>query len=221
MNTKKSILVLFLIFVFVVNGQTSDRQLWLNAGIRKLINNKTRLNINFGTRFAENLTWRNYQFAQVGIQRKLVPKLSVAFSGRIYQSEELEYAKYKFRLMADLILKQKWNFLSVNYRSRYQFDRSLIYNYESALVPIHKWRNRIELTLSNSDRFTPDASVEVWYDFRSKYGTFNNLRLRSGLTYTLDKHHTYAIAFIYDKPLQRLNLYTNAYIINCSYRLTF
>ncbi len=221
MRFKNFIVVLILGVTCLGRAQTGDLQLWLNAGTRKLINNKTNVTINLGTRIAENISWRNYQFVQVGLQRKVLPSLAFGLACRLFQAEEFAYSRYKLRLMADLMVKKKWEEITFSFRSRFQLDKSLINNYESALLPIYKWRNRIELTFRKGKRFQPDFSSEIWYDFRPRLNSFNNLRLRTGITYQQDKHHAYSAGFIYDHPMNRIDTYTTAYIINCSYLVTF
>jgi Protein of unknown function (DUF2490) len=212
------------VFFFIglsCNAQEEDANLWLTLGARKLIDNKSSVTFNLGTRLANNMQWRNYQFAQLTYGRKIRSWLSVAAGARIYQQTLPAYTRNKYRLLAELTVKKKLGTVSVSNRLRYQYDKSLIYNYELALLPAHKLRDKIELTFRKGKKLQPSLSGEVWYDFRAKYQTFNNFRLKAGADYQYNKHQGFSVNLLYDQPFNQIDVYTVSYIISCGYLYTF
>jgi hypothetical protein len=213
-----------LIFFFTgltCKAQEEDLNLWLSLGARKLINNRSNISFNLGTRLASNIQWSNYQFAQLTYGRKIRPWLSVAVGARIYQQTLAAYIRNKYRLLAELTLKKKWGSVGISNRLRYQFDKSLIYNYELALIPSNKLRDKIELTFRKGKKLQPNLSGEVWYDFRPQYRTFNNFRIKTGADYQYNKHQGFSAHLLYDQPFNQTDIYTVSYIISCGYLYTF
>jgi Protein of unknown function (DUF2490) len=215
------ILIACFFTVQVGYAQVKDANLWLNLGVKKLVNNTTIVSLSIGTRIANNMTWRNYQFVQLGINKKISPWLSVALSARVYQQTLLEYTRSKYRLMADVILKKKWGNIGISNRLRFQYDKSLIYNYESALLATSKFRDKVEFNFRKGSKLQPNVSAELWFDLRPIYKTFNNLRLKTGFDYQYDKHHCFSLSAIYDKPINQIDTYTVSYILGGSYLYTF
>jgi hypothetical protein len=212
------LLLLFSLKTSIKAQEIDDAQLWLNTTIEKRLPKKQKLQLSFATRFANNISWRNYQLIQINYQKQFLPGFKYALGLRVYQQEQLDYTRSKVRLMAELSYVKKIKGFDLSNRLRYQWDRSLIYNYETALIPAHKWRYRLELSYRKLKPFEPFVSGEIWYDLRSQYRKLNNFRTRLGINYKLDKRNAFTIAGIYDKPFNRLNGITNAYILQCSYR---
>jgi Protein of unknown function (DUF2490) len=202
-------------------AQIKDANLWLNLGVKKLVNNTTSVSFNLGTRLASNMTWRNYQFLQLGINKKILPWISFAVAARVYQQTLPEYTRTKYRLMADVLLRKKFGKIVMNNRLRFQHDKSILYNYESALLSANKLRDKVELVFRKGKKWQPNISAELWFDFRSVYRTFNNLRLKTGFDYQLDKHHRFSLSALYDRPFNQNDDYTISYILNGGYLYTF
>jgi Protein of unknown function (DUF2490) len=215
------ILLTYLFAAQLCYGQMEDANMWLNLGTKKLVNNTTSVSLNIGTRMANNMTWRNYQFLQLGFNKKILPWLSIAASARIYQQSLLEYTRSKYRLMADVILKKKWRNIGLSNRFRFQYDKSLIYNYESALLATNKFRDKVEFSFRKGKKIQPNVSAELWFDLRPVYKTFNNLRLKTGFDYQYNKHHCFSLSALYDRPFNQIDTYTIAYILGGSYLYTF
>jgi hypothetical protein len=203
------------------NAQVKDANLWLNLGVKKLVNNTSSVSLNIGTRVANNMTWRNYQFLQLGFNKKILPWLSIATAARVYQQNLPEYTRSKYRLMVDIVIKKKLGNISINNRLRIQHDKSLIYNYPSALLPTNKLRDKVEFVFRKGKKLQPSISGEVWFDFRPVYKTFNNLRLKTGFDYEYNKNHCFSLSALYDRPINQIDTYTISYILGCSYLYTF
>jgi Protein of unknown function (DUF2490) len=221
LNVIAKISFVYIFFVQLSHAQVRDANLWLNLGVKKLVSNTTHVSFSMGTRIANNITARNYQFLQLGLNKKIFPWLSVAVSARVYQQTLLEYTRSKYRLMADIIVKQKIGDIGISNRLRFQHDKSLIYNYESALLPTNKLRDKIEFAFRKGKKLQPSVSGELWFDLRPVYRTFNNLRLKTGFDYQHDKHHCFSFSVLYDRPINQIDVYTISYILGGSYLYTF
>jgi hypothetical protein len=215
------ILMVCLFCVQLSYAQLKDANLWLNLGAKKLVNNTTSVSINIGTRLVNNMSWRNYQFFQLGCNKKILPWLSVAAGVRLYQQTLQTYTRSKYRLVAEFIVKKKIGNIRISNRLRFQHDKSLIYNYESALLSTNKLRNRVEIGFRKGRKLQPYISGELWYDFRPVYRTFNNLRLRAGFDYQYNKRHCVSLSALYDRPINQVSSYSISYILGCSYLYTF
>ena len=219
----KLIFILITTFSFSVSkAQVNDAALWTHISIEKNLSSFFSLELNQEFRLNENISELGTAFTEAGFQYKILNDIRIGASYRFIQRRRLDNS-YSFRHQHAyfLTLRQEIGKFDFIVREKYQSRYSDINSSDDGKIPEDVLRTRLTIRYDLVKRYAPFISAEFYYQLNNPEGNeIEKLRYQAGLNYELNKYHSFSLAYLIDKEINRNNPWTD-YVIDLGYEFTF
>lgn len=219
---KYFLFLLFLLPAFNSNAQVNDAGLWTSINIEKKISKGFTAALSQEFRFKENISELGTAFTEVGIEHKIIKRLSFGIGYRFIQSRSLDDAySLRHRLMADLSYRYKIKHVGITLRERFQSQVKDVQYGEDGFAPVHYLRSKMSIKYAPEKKYAPWISAELFYQLNNNKGNeIDNIRYAAGIDYDFNKRHSVGLFYLINQEINMSDPLTE-YISGISYKYSF
>ena len=184
-----------------------DLRLWTGAKIQKTFSKDWTVSIQEEIRFKHNISEINNYFTELGLRYRISKNFALQGDLRFTQDKKRDnsYESF-FRYNFDLRYKGKIDFLTVNYRLRYQKELEDLNVFDMNAPYVKQFRNRITFKINNLGHFEPYVSAEIFQTFLPYVSPdFTYYRLLAGLRYEPGNFGSFKLAWGFNRELNSQN----------------
>lgn len=221
MIKKFGLIFIICLSISIANAQVNDAQLWTKLSVSKAFSQSFNADVDFSTRYNNNITKFNTFYVQFGANYKLAKWLKVGANFRYtekYDFEEMIHSRYRGGVFA--ILKKKFfKTVELQYRTMYQHQYKDIYTSEKGQSPTHFFRNKFNISLDLDQKYTPYMSCEVYFRYTYKFQDLSKLRYIVGVNYEINNFHQIDLQYLIQNEVNVKNP-LSSYVIGLAYKLS-
>ncbi len=174
---KYTILLLLLIPMIQVSGQTADNVLWAAFKLHKKLDPKTSVALTPIVRLNDDLSdYQNFSI-DLSIKRKIADNWSVQLLERTWFIPD---AKIRQFLWFDIIFSKKLKDFNISSSLRLHYALDLYDNKDGDFI---RWKTTLKLL--SLGKFQPFVSIEPWFGFNGA-NEFQRIRYEPGMTYKIN-----------------------------------
>ena len=225
---KKFVVCCFLLFVFhswAYSQNYEDAGLWTTVNVEKKLKNNFSVFFTEEFRLKENFSRINLFYTDAGVSLRPYSFLKLAFAYRFVQKYQIDDTySFRHRLIFDVTLRRTVGSTALSYRHRLQSEVRDVQSSEKGGIPEWYSRNKAEVKYDLQKKYTPFASLEFRYQFRSPYNvesdrTWHNYRAALGVEYELNKKNIIGLYYLIQREWN-VSRPDNLYIVGIEYSLT-
>jgi Protein of unknown function (DUF2490) len=219
---KYFLLFIFYSYCYTSSAQINDAVLWTGINIEKKIAKGFAASLSQECRFNENISELGTAFTEVGLEHKVIKRLSFGFTYRFIQNRNIDDSySIRHRLMADLSYRYKLKTFGFIIRERFQSQIRDVAEGEDGFAPVHYLRSKLTIKYTPDKKYAPWLSTELFYQLNNYKGNkIDNVRFSAGVDYDFNKHHSLSLFYIINKELNAPDPYTG-YISGINYKYSF
>ena len=199
-----------------------DMHLWTGAEIEKSFLENWKVSLKQEVRFKQNITEINNFFTQAGLRYRINKNFSLTGKYR-YTRDRKSDGSYenRSRYSFDLIIRGDIDFITLNYRLRYQKEVESMHLFKPD-EPYEKYlRHRIMVSYNDFKKIEPYISAEVFQLHElSLYPEFNWLRMQLGIRYEPGSWGELKFVYGVQRELKSTTPYTG-YLFRINYTYAF
>src|SRR5688572_13764094 len=218
--------VVCLLFVvshtFTYSQNYDDAGLWTTINLEKNLKNNFSVFLTEEFRLKENFSMVNLFYTDAGVGFRPYRFLKLALAYRFVQKNQIdETFSFRHRIIFDVTLRRKFGNTALSYRHRLQSEVRDVQSSEKGGIPEWHSRSKVEAKYDLQKKYTPFASVEFRYQFRSPYSVeadqaWHNYRTAFGFEYELNKKNIFGLYYLIQHEWNISNP-DNLYIIGIEY----
>jgi hypothetical protein len=178
-----------------------DLQLWTGAGLEKKIGKDWTFSLGEEFRFKQNISEINNYFTEAGVRYQISKNFEME-GGYRYTRDKNSDNSYEnlTRYHLDLRYKGRLDFISINYRLRYQKEVEG-FKLLNQRIDYEKYvRNRIRILYNDFHKIKPYLSAEIFQLFRpNQYAKFDYIRILGGVKYEPGKMGSFGFAYGFNR----------------------
>ncbi|MCO6501256.1 MAG: DUF2490 domain-containing protein [Vicingus serpentipes] len=215
MNKKIIILIIILFPLFTESQVVSDAKLWTDVSIRKEVND-FEFSFEEAWRLDENFTHTDKIFTELGAEYKVIKALSLDLGYRFSKENKYEDKTYLINHRIDFgaTYKYKINNIKLAVKTKLQTKSAP----SDDINPTY-WRNKLTISTSFRENFTPYLSYEFFYQFNDQQ-VINRNRLSLGTKYDFNKKSSINLFYTFENRFNTNNLqYNHIWAIGYRYQL--
>lgn len=189
------VLIMSLLFISGNVLAQNGTALWSSIALEKKINKKFDAQLQFQTRWVEDISYIQTYFADLGLEYKFMNNWHIAANYRRIERRKNETKEFKSRnrYYFDLGNSLKISKLKIDQRLRYQ--RQFRDNDGDLELDADYLRYKVELSLAIAKKISPYISTDFFYLIGE---TIDQLRPKVGLNYKVNKHHGFDVNLFKD-----------------------
>ncbi|MCK4663352.1 MAG: DUF2490 domain-containing protein [Bacteroidales bacterium] len=213
------IIIIFFINLSCIYSQVNDFESWSCIEIKKKITKKIEFIFEEELRLNDNSTKIKKIYSDIGLSYSFNKHIKLVGYYRFIKKRKYDsYYSNRHRLYADIFLKNKFNRLTIAYRTRYQAKYVDIYSSEDGFIPRKYNRNKLSLKYDiKKNPISPYCSFEAYYQLNNPEGNeFDKIRYTCGIDYKFNKRNSLDIYYRLQKQIN-INNPVNSYILGLKY----
>jgi hypothetical protein len=163
----------------------SDLGLWTGVELEKEVNKKWTFSLKEEVRFKTNVSELNNYFTQAGIQYRINRNFALEGKYRFTRDKKSDGSfENRSRYSLDLKYKGRLDFITIDYRLRYQKEVEGMRLWDLQ-APYEKYvRNRVSIQYTDLQKLEPFISGEIFQLFEMyQYPVFHFFRIQAGIRY--------------------------------------
>lgn len=223
----KKIPLIFLLFsallfqpVCLLSQNNEDFMIWSGFSLKKDIAPRTSIGLRQEVRLEENASQVQKAFIDIGLRHKINKYVRVAVHYRNSQNvrKDLSFSS-RHRINTDLILQNKWKFIVISYRLRYQMNFKDYFTSENGRIPDQFIRHKVQAEFDLNKRLTPYLASEFFHtvpDFPNVDWVQN--RFRIGVDYEITRNNSLSIFYML-RTKQIIETPSTDYILGIRYNI--
>lgn len=201
---RKFVFLTIISVAFNASAQWKDFGIWSQISIEKKWSPRFSSSVSESIRLSENATFLNTHFTHLSLSYKLSPKFALIAGFRNAQRFRFdETIDFRQRFQLDAVYSFKLGSFDFDLQERAQIQFENINRSDNWMIPEFYLRTRFTSSYSTSSRFTPFASAEIFHNVSDKQ--IDNLRLRIGSGFELNKHNQFKLFYMIDQDLNQNN----------------
>lgn len=183
-----------------------DLLLWSGASVEKSLGKDWTISLGEEIRFKHNLTEINNYFTEAGVRYRINKNFALE-GGYRYTRDRKSDGSYEnlTRYNLDLRIREKLDFMTIDYRLRYQKEVEGFRLYLQDTDYEKYVRHRIRFRYDDLKKVEPFVSGEVFQQYRfARTGKFHYMRVLGGVKVEPGNMGTFAIAYGFNREFTRL-----------------
>ena len=195
-------ILLLIIAVRQVNGQTQDFGSWMTVSVNKDLGKKFVLGVDQELRLRHNLSDLNLIYTNIGITWKMTDYLKTSLVYRFIDKHKDDgFWGIRHRIYFDLVGKVKKGDLNFSARGRIQSEwRGAGYEAVYGNVPEIYFRNQYKIGYKVTKDIEPYAGAELRWQIQNPripyHNGFDRTRFFGGVNFDVGKHQIFGIYFL-------------------------
>lgn len=219
---------LIIVFFFCVGGLKSqeyqdDAVFWGNIYLEKKLGRNFDVHLNHQSRIHDNISRYQRSSFGIGITYHIHKNIRILFD-YVYMNRRRNDLSFdnRHRLYVAIILRKKFNRLSIAYRNRVQGQVNDYYSSADGPVPIFYERNKLTVKYELSKRIGCYVSEELYLPFyQAKNKGLDRSRSLAGTTYKFTKNDELELYFGYQHELNAFKATRRLFIYGIGYSHEF
>lgn len=223
MNKKTFYLSFFFAFIYIgCFSQVNDAGLWTSIDIDKKIAGGFTASLSEELRFNENITELGTAFTEIGIEHKIVKRLSGGISYRFIQNRRIDNSySIRHRMNFDLAYRMKFKRVIASLRERLQSQVKDVQTSAEGFSPGYYLRSKLTVKYDLNKKYTPWISCEMFYQLNNPAGNeLDNIRYALGFDYKFNKKNSITLFYMINQQVNVNDPWTS-YISGINYSYNF